>query len=99
MLAIAGGAGSGFVIMNVVPGESAPPHLKATAMGFNAAVGEMLGAGAMPVVIGWVADRIGLGVLPWILLGVAVLICLITLGLKETAPRLVARLAPVAVAA
>ena len=42
--------------MNVVPGESAPLHLQATAMGFNAAFGELLGAGAMPVAIGWAAD-------------------------------------------
>jgi len=94
MLAVAGGAGSGILIMNVIPGESAPPHLRATAMGFTAAVGEMLGAGAMPVVIGGVADRIGLGVLPWILLGVAVLFCLVTLGLRETAPRIVASARP-----
>jgi hypothetical protein len=72
--------------MVVVPGESAPPHLKATAMGFNAAVGEMLGAGAMPVVIGAAADRFGLGILPWLLFGVAALFCLVGLGLEETAP-------------
>jgi predicted MFS family arabinose efflux permease len=90
MLSVAGGAGAGILIMVVIPGESAPPHLKATAMGFNAAVGEMIGAGAMPVVIGAIADRIGLGVLPWILVGVAVLVVLVTLGLRETAPKLVA---------
>jgi len=90
MLSVAGGAGAGILIMVVVPGESAPAHLKATAMGFNAAVGEMLGAGAMPVVIGAVADEIGLGVLPWVLAGVAALVLLITLGLRETAPKLVA---------
>ena len=50
----------------------------------------MIGAGAMPVVIGAVADRAGLGALPWILLGVSVAFCLTTLGLKETAPKLVA---------
>jgi predicted MFS family arabinose efflux permease len=90
MLSVAGGAGAGILIMVVIPGESAPPHLKATAMGFNAAVGEMLGAGAMPVVIGAVADRIGLDTLPWILAGVAALVILVTLGLRETAPKLVA---------
>jgi MFS family permease len=51
----------------------------------------MLGAGAMPVAIGWAADRFGLGTLPWILIVVAGITCLVTLGLRETAPRLVAR--------
>lgn len=88
-----GSAGSAILIMVVIPGESAPAHLKATAMGFNAAVGEMLGAGAMPVLIGWAADRFGLGILPWILIGFAGMTCLVTLGLRETAPRLVARAA------
>jgi MFS family permease len=87
----AGGAGAGILVMVVVPGESAPPHLKATAMGFNAAVAEMLGAGAMPVVIGLAADRIGLGILPWLLFGVAALFCLVGPGLEETAPRVLER--------
>jgi MFS family permease len=86
---LAGGSvGAGFLIMVVIPGESAPSHLKATAMGFNASVGEMLGAGAMPVVIGYIADQFGLSTLPWIMMTVAILICLITMGLRETAPRL-----------
>ena len=87
-----GSAGSAILIMNVIPGESAPRHLKATAMGFNAAFGEMLGAGAMPVVIGWAADKAGLGILPWVLSGFAVLAILVTLGLRETAPKLVPEL-------
>ena len=91
VLAGAGGAGTGALIMAIIPGESAPAHLKGTAMGFNAAVGEMLGAGLMPVAVGWIADRVGLGVIPWVLLVVAVLFCLVTLGLKETAPKVLER--------
>jgi MFS family permease len=83
--------GTAYLIMVIIPGESAPTHLKATAMGLNAAVGEMLGAGAMPVLIGMAADRFGLGTLPWILIATAVVTCLVTPGLRETAPRLVAR--------
>jgi MFS family permease len=87
----AGGAGTGALIMAIIPGESAPAHLRGTAMGLNAGVGEMLGAGLMPVVVGWIADRAGLGVIPWVLLVVAVLFCLITLALRETAPKVVER--------
>jgi MFS family permease len=94
ILAGTGSLGTGILIMVVVPGESAPAHLKATAMGFNAAVGEMLGAGAMPVVIGLFADEFGLSILPWFLAAVCVLLCLVTLGLRETAPKLVAQAQP-----
>jgi MFS family permease len=91
VLAGAGGAGCGALIMAIIPGESAPGHLKGTAMGFNAAAGELLGAGLMSVVVGSIADRAGLGVVPWVLLGVAVLFCLITLSLQETAPKVLER--------
>jgi MFS family permease len=89
----AGGAGTGALIMAIIPGESAPAHLKGTAMGFNAAVGEMIGAGLMMVIVGAIADRAGLGVIPWVLLAVALLFCLVTLALKETAPNVLARAA------
>ena len=91
VLAGAGGAGTGALIMAIIPGESAPAHLRGTAMGFNAGVGEMLGAGGMSVVVGMIADRLGLGIVPWVLLTVAVLFCLLTLALRETAPKVVAR--------
>jgi len=91
VLAGAGGAGTGALIMAIIPGESAPPHLRGTAMGLNAAVGELLGAGLMPVVVGWAADQLGLGILPWLLVVTAVLFCLLTLALTETAPKVVER--------
>ena len=91
VLAGAGGAGCGALIMAIIPGESAPEHLRGTAMGFDAAAGELLGAGLMSVVVGKIADRAGLGVVPWVLLAVAVLFCLLTLALKETAPKVIER--------
>ena len=87
----AGGAGCGALIMAIIPGESAPEHLRGTAMGFDAAAGELLGAGLMSVVVGKIADLAGLGVVPWVLLVVAVLFCLLTLALRETAPKVVER--------
>ena len=87
----AGGAGCGALIMAIIPGESAPEHLRGTAMGFDAAAGELLGAGLMSVVVGKIADLAGLGVVPWVLLVVAVLFCLLTLALRKTAPKVVER--------
>ena len=91
MLSVAGNAGAGILIMVVIPGESAPSHLSATAMGFNSAVGELLGAGVMPVAIGITADQIGLETLPWFLATAALILCAVAFGLRETAPRVVAR--------
>jgi hypothetical protein len=58
-------------------------------MGFNAAFGEALGAGLGPVLIGMAADRVGLGVLPWVMIGASFIVCLVTMWLRETAPKLV----------
>jgi predicted MFS family arabinose efflux permease len=91
LLAAAGGAGTGALIMAIIPGESAPSHLRGTAMGLNAGIGEILGAGLMPVVVGMAADRLGLGILPWILAAVGVLFCLLSLCLTETAPAVLER--------
>lgn len=77
--------------MAIVPGEAAPLHLKGTAMGFTAALGELLGAGLMPILVGVAADQLGLTILPWILLAVGVLFCLLSLGLAESAPQVIAR--------
>jgi MFS family permease len=85
----AGWAGCSILIMNVIAGESAPDQLKATAMGFNAALGEALGAGLGPVLIGASADRVGLGVLPWVMIGASFVVCVVTMWLRETAPKLV----------
>jgi MFS family permease len=91
LLAGAGGAGVGALIMAIIPGEAAPLHLKGTAMGFTAALGELLGAGLMPILVGAAADRVGLIILPWILLAVGVLFCLLTFALTESAPKVVER--------
>ena len=96
LLATAGGSASGALIMAIIPGECAPLHLKGTAMGFCAAVGEMLGAVLMPIAIGWGADRAGLAIVPWVLLAVGVLFCLLALVLTESAPKAVARKAAMA---
>jgi MFS family permease len=91
LLVAVGGAGTGALIMAIIPGESAPAHLKGTAMGFTAAIGELLGAGLFPIAFGSVADRAGMDILPWVLAGVAVLFCLLSLALNESAPQVVAR--------
>jgi predicted MFS family arabinose efflux permease len=87
----AGWAGPSILIMNVIAGESAPERFKATAMGYNAAYGEALGAGLGPVLIGMAADRVGLAVLPLVMIAAAVLVCMLCAVLGETAPRVLQR--------
>ena len=69
--------------MAIIPGESAPPHLRGPRWASTPACGEMLGAGVMSVAVGKIADLAGLGVIPWVLLAVAVLFCLLTLALRK----------------
>ena len=86
----AGGAGCGALIMAIIPGESAPAHLKGNRDGLqrrgrrDARRGRDVGGRSAGS-----PTALGLGVLPWVLLAVAVLVLLVTLGLRETAPKLV----------
>jgi hypothetical protein len=49
--------------------------------------GEILGGVLAPSVAGMAADRAGLPVILWIMLGLAILSGLLAFGLRETAPR------------
>jgi len=66
--------------------ETVPAPLMATASGLVIAVGELFGGGIAPVVVGQVAQRIGIGRILWlpiIMMAVGFLLCLLT---RETRP-------------
>jgi predicted MFS family arabinose efflux permease len=66
--------------------ESVPPQLMATASGVVIAVGELFGGGIAPVVVGQVAQRIGIQHILWlpcVMMGVGLLLSLFT---RETRP-------------
>jgi predicted MFS family arabinose efflux permease len=72
------------------------PERRGSTIGFNVFVAAMVGTFLMPFVAGLAADRLGLAV-PLVIGGLAVLlIAPVTLGVPETAPRILARRAPVA---
>jgi predicted MFS family arabinose efflux permease len=78
------------LFMATVPSESVAPHHMATALGICMGTGEILGGVLAPYFAGSVADVVGLQAPLWMMLGVAVAAALLALGLRETAPRVVA---------
>jgi MFS transporter, ACS family, hexuronate transporter len=79
------------LFMGTVPSESVAPHHMATALGICMGTGEILGGVLAPSLAGSVADRVGLQAPLWMMFGVTVVGALLALGLRETAPRVLAR--------
>src|SRR5580704_9743875 len=79
------------LFMGTVPSESVSPRHMATALGICMGTGEILGGVLAPSLAGYIADRVGLQAPLWMMLGVTVAGALLAFGLRETAPRVVAR--------
>jgi predicted MFS family arabinose efflux permease len=79
------------LFMATVPSESVDSHHVATALGVCMGSGEILGGVLSPTIAGNAADIAGLQAPLWIMLGLAVAGGLLALGLRETAPRVLAR--------
>lgn len=82
------------LFMATVPSESVEPRHRATVLGLCMGTGEVLGGVLGPSAAGISADHMGLTAPLWIMLGLAVLAGLLSLGLRETAPRVLARTRP-----
>lgn len=79
------------LFMATVPSESVDARHTATALGVCMGSGEILGGVLAPTLAGKAADAVGLQAPLWIMLGLAVVAGLLALGLRETAPRVLAR--------
>lgn len=94
-LAIAGAAcfmSGGVAILNsVVPSESVPPHLVATATSFTPAAGECMGGVIAPVIAGMMAGTLGTAQVMNLLAALPLLVLIGVCFLKETAPLVLAR--------
>jgi predicted MFS family arabinose efflux permease len=84
------------LFMATIPSESVDPKHRATVLGLCMGSGEALGGVLAPTLAGIASDRYGLQAALWIMLGVAVVAGVCALGLRETAPRVVARAKSVA---
>lgn len=94
-LAIAGASfflsGAMAILNSVVPSESVPPELVATATSFTPAAGELMGGVAAPVIAGALSGLLGMTQVMNLLMVLPVLVCVGSLFLQETAPAVLAR--------
>jgi ACS family hexuronate transporter-like MFS transporter len=78
------------LFMATVPSESVDPQHTATVLGLCMGTGEVLGGVLSPSIAGYAADQSGLQAPLWIMLGLTVAGGFLALGLRETAPRVLA---------
>jgi MFS transporter, ACS family, hexuronate transporter len=79
------------LFMATVPSESVPPAMAATVFGLCMGSCEILGGAAGPPIAGMLADANGLTAPLWMMTGLALVGALAAFGLRETAPRVLAR--------
>jgi len=79
------------MFMATIPSETVDPRHTGTVLGLVMGTGEVLGGVLGPSFAGVAADRFGLDAILWIMLGLCVAAGLLGLGLRETAPGVVAR--------
>lgn len=84
------GLGCFTIFMSTIPAETVPAAYMSTAIGMIMGVGEIAGGFVAPTAAGYAADLYGLEMPFWIAAGGAVIACLMSLFLTETAPRQVA---------
>jgi len=81
-----GGQGIAALAIVLVPTESVPHRLAATAIGLATLVGEIFGGALAPAIAGQVADRYGLAAPLWIASAGALTVLIASILLRETAP-------------
>jgi ACS family hexuronate transporter-like MFS transporter len=79
------------LFMATIPSESVDARHTATVLGLCMGTGEILGGVLSPSLAGMAADRAGLQAPLWIMLGLTIVSGLLAFGLRETAPRVLAR--------
>jgi len=79
------------LFMATVPSESVDRVHMATALGLCMGLGEFVGGAASPFIAGYFADLNGLQAPLWIMVGLTIVSGLIAFGVRETAPRVLAR--------
>jgi MFS family permease len=89
-------AGAATLFFATIPSESVPARLISTVIGFIVGTGTVVGGVVGPSVAGWSADRWGLNTALLVQVGCAAILTIVSLMLRESAPRLSprAQLAP-----
>jgi sugar phosphate permease len=87
------------LITGPISTESAPPGLISSAIGMVVGAGEIFGGGVAPIIAGTVAQRYGIENILWVAMSGVVLGVVVSVFLRETAPRKVGVARHAAVAA
>jgi MFS family permease len=86
------GGGMFPIFLGPLPMEAVPPEFAGTAVGVPTAIGEILGAAALPAIAGLLADKFGLYA-PMLMATMAgLVVVVVSLFYVETAPKKVARM-------
>lgn len=80
------GLGCFTLFMATIPAETVPPRAIASALGLIMGAGELIGGFVAPTVAGFAADKYGLQFAMWTSAAGAILACVLSFGLVETAP-------------
>lgn len=78
------------LFMATIPSESVDARHMASALGVCMGVGEIVGGVLSPSIAGYLADLVGLQAPLWMMFGLALVAGLVALGIRETAPRVLA---------
>jgi MFS transporter, ACS family, hexuronate transporter len=79
------------LFMATIPSESVDPRLTASLTGIVMGIGEVIGGVFSPAIAGIMSDAYGRASVLWLMLGLCILAGILSFGLRETAPRVVAR--------
>ncbi|MDB5690333.1 MAG: major facilitator superfamily protein [Sphingomonas bacterium] len=79
------------MFMATIPSESVDARHAATAIGLCMGLGEFLGGVLSPALAGMLGDAFGLNAILWVLMALCLLGAALATGLRETAPRALAR--------
>ncbi len=78
------------LFMATIPSESVDARHMASALGVCMGAGEIVGGVLSPSIAGYLADLVGLQAPLWMMFGLALVAGLVALGIRETAPRVLA---------
>lgn len=79
------------LFMATIPSESVDPRLTASLTGVVMGIGEVIGGVFSPFAAGALSDAFGRQAVLWLMLALTIAAALIGFGLRETAPRVLAR--------
>jgi MFS transporter, ACS family, hexuronate transporter len=79
------------LFMATIPSESVDPRLTASLTGIVMGIGEVIGGVLSPSLAGKLSDSYGRDSIMWLMIGLCVAAGIVGFGLRETAPRVVAR--------